>query len=93
MVKLLNYFFRIIPESARWLMAKRRNKKAFKIISKAAENNGVELSQSLLENFQESFDRERQEKIKSTKYKKPAYIELLKSKVLVVRCLILIYIW
>lgn len=44
---------RIIPESIRWLLAKKQNKKAGTIIRKAAAINGVKLSEVLLSKFEE----------------------------------------
>lgn len=91
-------YYWIIPESARWLMAKNRNRKAFKIIRKAATNNGKELSQSILDGFhQEIADESAFEKNtgepKETRHKKAAYKRLLRSRVMVIRCLILFFIW
>lgn len=87
-------YYWIIPESARWLMAKKRNRKAFKIIRKAADNNGVELSQSILDNFKEGTDDD-EEEIKSSdgKNKKAAYRELLRSRTMIIRASILFFIW
>lgn len=46
--------FRIVPESVRWLMAKQRNKKAYKIIKKAAKVNNVVLSDLVMATFQDT---------------------------------------
>lgn len=91
-------YYWIIPESARWLMAKKRNRKAFKIIRKAASNNGVELSQSILDNFNgeiadESDEDKNSSEQKESQNKKAAYSELLRSRTMVIRCLILFFIW
>jgi MFS transporter, OCT family, solute carrier family 22 (organic cation transporter), member 4/5 len=91
-------YYWIIPESARWLMAKNRNRKAFKIIRKVAKNNGKELSQSILEGFHQemaeesAFEKNSGEQ-KETRNKKAAYKRLLQSRVMVIRCLILFFIW
>jgi hypothetical protein len=44
-------FLRYIPESVRWLLAKRKNRKAGKIVKKAAQVNGAVLSARLLSAF------------------------------------------
>lgn len=44
---------RIIPESIRWLLAKKENQKAGAIIRKAAAINGVQLSEVILSKFEE----------------------------------------
>lgn len=92
-------YYWIIPESIRWLLAKKRNRKAFKIIRKAAKNNGVELSQSILSKF-ENNDEDDDSDNRSTSSKKSVgevktatYMDLIRSKVLVVRCLMLFFIW
>lgn len=94
-------YYWIIPESIRWLLAKKRNRKAFKIIKSAAKNNGVELSQSILSRFERDQENEEMEnEIRSTSSKhsrKPievvTYKDLIKSKILLRRCLILFFIW
>jgi OCT family organic cation transporter-like MFS transporter 4/5 len=87
----------IIPESARWLLAKKRNRKALKIISKAAKNNGVELSQGILDSFNEE-----NEKIADAgdgdnedghRVRLSDYMAVARSKVIAVRCLMLFFIW
>lgn len=91
-------YYWIIPESARWLMAKKRSRKAFKIIRKAAKNNGVELSQSILEGFNDEIAEESEagktsSEHKNSKNKKAAYLELLRSRTMIIRCLVLFFIW
>lgn len=93
-------YYWMIPESARWLLAKQRNRKAFKIISKAAEDNKKELSQNILDRFNQSDannDESDKNDIDETENKNQEgfgiYLELLKSKVLLIRCLILFFIW
>jgi MFS transporter, OCT family, solute carrier family 22 (organic cation transporter), member 4/5 len=92
-------YYWIIPESIRWLLAKKRNRKAFKIIRKAAKNNGVELSQGIMLKFDKDDDDDEQEtKSMSSdnsdqKVKAASYGELLRSKVLVIRSLMLFFIW
>jgi hypothetical protein len=56
--------FRYIPESVRWLLAKRKNRKAGKIVKRAAEVNGAVLSDRLLSAFED--DNTKPEKVSST---------------------------
>lgn len=93
-------YYWIIPESIRWLLAKKRNRKAFKIIRRAAKNNGVVLSQSILSKFENNDDEDEDNEVKSMnsgsdvkQLKTATYLELVKSKVLVIRCLMLFFIW
>jgi MFS transporter, OCT family, solute carrier family 22 (organic cation transporter), member 4/5 len=92
-------YYWIVPESVRWLLAKNENAEALKIMKRAARDNGVELSAGLLAKFEE----EQLQEIPNNKNiieskdddsNKPAsYRELLRSKVLVLRCLLLFFIW
>lgn len=45
-------FFRFVPESVRWLLARKDYRKAKKIIKKAAHINGVELSDYVMQTFE-----------------------------------------
>lgn len=49
-------FLRFVPESVRWLLAKKYNSKAGKIIQKAARVNGVELSENVKKVFELNSD-------------------------------------
>lgn len=92
-------YYWIIPESIRWLLAKKRNRKAFKIIRRAAKNNGVELSQSILSKFEHDDDEDDSDTKSSCsdkseeEVKAASYMGLIRSKVLVTRCLMLFFIW
>lgn len=97
-------YYWIIPESIRWLLARNDNVEALKVIKRAAKDNGVELSQGLLEKFEEEqLNQELISDKKSIRIKesteavdsnKPAsYRDLLRSKILILRCLILFFIW
>lgn len=59
-VLFLSYWF-IAPESIRWLMTQGRNKEARKLIEKTAEVNKVDLRPSLLDQMEETLERELQE--------------------------------
>lgn len=47
----ISYYW-IVPESVRWLLAREDYNKARKIIQKAAQVNGVELSEQMLYQFE-----------------------------------------
>jgi MFS transporter, OCT family, solute carrier family 22 (organic cation transporter), member 4/5 len=97
-------YYWIIPESIRWLLAKKSNDEALKIIKRAAKSNGVELSQGILAKFEEEQNENQveykkdsvriKEKTMLSDEQKPAtYHDLLRSKILVLRCLVLFFIW
>ena len=95
-------YYWIIPESIRWLIARKSYDEAFKIIKRAAKDNGVELSQSLLTKFEQdqvqleadNFKNSVTDKEMQSGLHKPAtYGDLLRSKILVIRCAILFFIW
>ena len=92
-------YYWIIPESIRWLLAKKRNQKAFKIIKTAAKNNGVELSQNILTKFDEDGQDEDEETKSMTgdgdaaKPKAASYGGMMKSRILVIRSAMQFFIW
>lgn len=86
-------FYWIIPESARWLMAKKKKRKAFKIIQKAAKENKAELSQNIRDYFREESDEEDEFKLGNRKNKMEVYAQLLRSKIMMRKILILLFIW
>lgn len=45
-------YYWIVPESVRWLLARKDYKQARKLIKKAAHMNGVELSEQMLQQFE-----------------------------------------
>lgn len=99
-------YYWIIPESIRWLIARKSYDEAFKIIKRAAQDNGVELSQNLLAKFEQDQLQLEEENDKNSirakeasqtsvnpTLKQASYRDLLHSKILVIRCLILFFIW
>uniref|UniRef100_A0A336KAG2 CSON004020 protein n=1 Tax=Culicoides sonorensis TaxID=179676 RepID=A0A336KAG2_CULSO len=93
-------YYWMIPESVRWLLAKKRNRKAEKIVKKAAKVNGVQLSDNILSTFEDSpndSDNNLLQTPLKTQKVKPDMWEMIKevfrSKVMIVRGLILFYNW
>lgn len=85
-------YYWIIPESARWLMAKKLNVKALEVIRKVARENGAELSQNIIAEFEKEHEEVDIDK-KECKEDEPAsYKGLLKSRILMIRCFILFII-
>jgi MFS transporter, OCT family, solute carrier family 22 (organic cation transporter), member 4/5 len=91
-------YYWIIPESIRWLIAKKRKSKALKIIQKAAMNNGKVLSNETLHQFEDYHDHDDEDtKVLNTKLDENSrpveYRDLIRSKILLSRCTILFFIW
>lgn len=100
-ILFVSYYW-FVPESPRWLLAKKRHQKALVIIQKAAKLNGVELSQNTLTRFEQEDAKEVKEAqtVKSPEsnqdesdMKAVTYRDLMKSKILLFRCLIFFFIW
>ncbi|XP_070506358.1 organic cation transporter protein-like [Chironomus tepperi] len=95
---LFIFYYWIIPESIRWLIANEAYSKAFEIVKKASKENNRELSGKLLEQFEEkcfkkenpepNADDERHKSIELATYGK-----FLRSKILMIRSLCLCFIW
>ena len=90
-------YYWIVPESVRWLLAKKKNKRAIKIIKKAAEVNGVVISEKMLRQFEELEADEKNPEVR-LKYKQDSEGEIwdaiksmMSSRVMVLRILILLY--
>lgn len=83
-----------IPESVRWLISKGENKKALKIIYKAAKTNRVELSNSTLDSM---YDFSATESDRSNKANAPGksnpFLLAIRSRILIVRFLICCFCW
>ncbi|XP_059619885.1 solute carrier family 22 member 3 isoform X2 [Phlebotomus argentipes] len=97
---LFALYYWIVPESVRWLLAKKHTHKAGKIIKRAAKINGVVLSDSILATFDDSDDNDMsdsKEGIVEETDKSTSQIavmkEAFKSKTLMIRFAILIYNW
>ncbi len=91
-VLVLSYIW-CIPESVRWLMSKGQNKKALKIIYKAAKINHVELSNSTLDSMYEFSDSEPDRTIKTSTPKSSPFLLAIRSRVLILRFLICCFCW
>lgn len=86
-------YYWIIPESARWLIAKKFNLKALEVIRKVAKENGAELSQSIIDEFEKEQSEDIDVDKKQSNYEPASYRGLLRSRILMLRCLILFFIW
>jgi MFS transporter, OCT family, solute carrier family 22 (organic cation transporter), member 4/5 len=99
-------YYWFIPESIRWLIAKKFYGEALEVMKQAAEQNGKVLSRETLEKFddenlkRESYEMSSTIRIKATSSEaqlvdtKPmTYLDLIKSRTLLLRCLILFFIW
>lgn len=82
-----------IPESVRWLISKGQNKKALKIIYKAAKTNRVELSHSTLDSMYEFSDNESDLINKSDAANSNPFLLAIRSKTLVLRFLVCCFCW
>ncbi|VDN27753.1 unnamed protein product [Cylicostephanus goldi] len=80
--------FRVVPESARWLVTQRRYEEADKVLRHAAKVNGV----TLPEKWWEQLDSETSE-MKGKEVKKYKIWDLLKTPVLRKRTLIAFFLW
>jgi MFS transporter, OCT family, solute carrier family 22 (organic cation transporter), member 4/5 len=87
-------YYWIVPESARWLLAKNLNLEALEVVKRVAKHNGVTVSERIEFQFREScVEDEKEPKSDSEKGEKATYMGVIKSKILLPRCLILFFIW
>lgn len=94
---------RMVPESVRWLMSKNKMLRAGKIIRKAAEINGKELSSEMMQQFEmitatedliKSKNDVPESKVEEDNYQTwQTFKQFISSRILVCRILILIVIW
>lgn len=98
---LFVFYYWLVPESVRWLLAKKHNTRAERIIKNAAKINGVVLSDATLASF---IDKSDESDCNTKLNPKLNYAEqeiqtwslfvgIIKSRVLVTRMIILIYNW
>ncbi|XP_018566487.1 organic cation transporter protein isoform X2 [Anoplophora glabripennis] len=88
-------YYWIVPESVRWLLANEKNDKAKKIVFKVAKFNNVVLSDNLVDSFKEEApltvkgepDLKEKDKIL------PVIKRMLTSRKLILRFLIMYFIW
>jgi len=95
---LFIFYYWIIPESIRWLIANKAYSKAFEIVKKASKENNRELSSKLLEQFEEKcLANENTESRAQDEEQKHieliTYGKILRSKILRIRSLCLCFIW
>lgn len=94
---VLFVYYWIVPESVRWLLSKNKNKRAIKIIKRAAKVNGAQLSEATLKQFRELEAAESNPELKALNKQErkgeiwSALKEMLSTKVMCLRVLILLY--
>ena len=91
-------YYWIIPESIRWLIANESYSKAFIIVKKASAENKKQLSSCLIQQFDERcFSKDsNQTDIRDEGEKNidtATYAKFLRSKILMLRSLVLCFIW
>jgi OCT family organic cation transporter-like MFS transporter 4/5 len=86
-------YYWIVPESPRWLLAKKRVAEAFEIIEKIARTNGTELSQNTRAQFEQEMKKDESKTNLDELNDSATYRDLLKSKTMMLRSLILFFIW
>ena len=85
MIWLYLQFFSFIPESGRWLIAKKRYKDAYHILQRNASMNGHELSDTVMHDI---------EMISSdTTSARPHIVDLLRSRAMAVITLSCWFMW
>lgn len=90
-------YYWIVPESVRWLLARHKNKRAIKIIEKAAEVNKVKISDGLKKQFRELEEIEENVELKKTRKEESkgeiweAIKGMMCTRVMCLRILILLY--
>ncbi|KAL7037258.1 hypothetical protein ACKWTF_009138 [Chironomus riparius] len=91
---IFEYWF--VPESLRWLISKKSYRQAYKIVQKAAKDNKKELSASFINQFETQNGCKASEVQESQILEHRSntnYLELLRSKKLLIRVLVLCFIW
>lgn len=88
---LFLFYYWMIPESVRWLLANEKNRKAKAVIYKVAEVNKVVLSDHVKDSFKEDslLTGKNEDEVKFL----PILKDMLKSKKIIFRFLIVYYIW
>lgn len=98
---LFVFYYWLVPESVRWLLAKNHNIQAERIIKKAAKINGVKLSDATLAGFinksdESDYDNKYNSKLLDQEEKYQTwnlFKGILKSRVLMIRMAVLVYNW
>ncbi|CAH0558293.1 unnamed protein product [Brassicogethes aeneus] len=91
-VLFLAYYW-MVPESVRWLLANEKNESAKKIICRAAKVNKVSLSKSLMDSFKEEEINGKENDLDEEPRILPVIKEMICCKKLVIRFLIMYFIW
>lgn len=88
-IVFISYYW-FLPESVRWLLAKEKDKEAENIVCRVAKVNKVTLSDSFMDNFKKD---ENLTKFKREPQILPMIKKMMKSRKLIVRFVIVFYIW
>ncbi|KAJ8912268.1 hypothetical protein NQ315_008859 [Exocentrus adspersus] len=88
-------YYWVIPESVRWLLANKKNQKAKKIVFKVAKVNKVILSHNVVDSFKEEAPLTAKGELETKEPDKilPIIKQMLSSRKLVIRFLIMYFIW
>lgn len=87
----MSFFFRCIPESARWLISKDKITEAKRLIQIAAKYNKVTISDDTLDSLLAS--SENQKKTKDPNQKSATVLDIFKHSSLRKRALIIFFDW
>lgn len=92
---LFIFFYRVLPESMRWLISNKLHATAYKVAQKAAKDNKKALSINLIGLFEGTFSEKAPLKVaeKNAESEVATYGALFKSNNLMVRILILCILW
>lgn len=86
-------FYRIIPESMRWLISNKLHASAYKVAQKVAKDNQKELSMGLIAKFEGKFIEKAPLSAPEKIIESVSYGALFRSNKLMVRILILCILW
>lgn len=86
-------YFWLIQESVRWLISKGQFEKAVEILKKAAKRNGTTLSDKSMESLNLNAENEHGKAEAESEKKQNAFMQCLKSKVIMVRLVTCSFWW
>lgn len=91
-VLFMGYYW-IIPESARWLLSKRRKADAIKIIEHAAKENKVTIPQEVYDNLLDETPEEEKKANEAAKKPEPSVLDLFRYPNLRRKSLLIFFDW